>query len=135
VISIAAYAQAVSFNTSTGTIDVDYAGYLSKHDIVYNQPITNPVWGATVGNGRVGAMVWSANGLTMQVGGVDTSEQTAFSGGLRRRWRDPDGAIYEWDYQHGTVEVYDRRGFHRGEFNPSTGERLGSPIPRRTVEP
>ncbi len=32
-----------------------------------------------------------------------------FSGGLRRRWRDPDGVIYEWDYQHGTVEVYDAR--------------------------
>jgi hypothetical protein len=58
-----------------------------------------------------------------------------FPGGLRRRWRDPDGMIYEWDYQHGTVEVYDRRGFHRGEFNPFTGERLGSPIPGRTVEP
>jgi len=35
--------QAVSFNTSTGTIDVDYAGYLSKHI----SSITNdhhPVW-------------------------------------------------------------------------------------------
>ena len=44
-----------------------------------------------MGNGRVGAMVWSANGLTMQVSGVDTSQQTAFSAGLvnfkpRRRW-------------------------------------------------
>jgi alpha-L-fucosidase 2 len=76
-----ALAQTASFNTGTGMMDVDYSGYLSKHDIIYNHPITNPVWGATVGNGRVGAMVWSANGLTMQVGGVDTSEETAFSGG------------------------------------------------------
>ncbi len=71
-----------SFNPSTGMMDVDYSGYLSKHDVIYNKPITTPVWGATVGNGRVGAMVWSANGLTMQVGGVDTSQQTAFSGSM-----------------------------------------------------
>jgi hypothetical protein len=30
----------------------------------------------------MGAMVWSANGLTLQVGGVDASEQAAFSCGL-----------------------------------------------------
>ena len=78
-----------SFNSSTGKMDVDYSGYLSKHDIIYNQPITTPVWGATVGNGRVGAMVWNANGLTMQVGGVDTSEETAFSGGLLNLYTSP----------------------------------------------
>ncbi len=71
-----------AFNTSTGALNVDYPAYLSKHDIVYNKPNTNPNYGLTVGNGRVGAMVWSANGLTMQVSGVDTSQQTAFSGGL-----------------------------------------------------
>jgi hypothetical protein len=58
-----------------------------------------------------------------------------FPGGLWRRWRDPDGNIYEWDYQHGRVEAYDRRGSHREEFNPFTGEQIGSPTPGRTVEP
>ena len=71
-----------SFNTSSGTMDVDYAGYLSQHDIVFNKPITNPIHGATVGNGRMGAMVWNEHGLTMQVTGVDASEETAFSAGL-----------------------------------------------------
>jgi alpha-L-fucosidase 2 len=71
-----------SFNSKTGVMDVDYAHYLSKHDIVFNKPITNPLYGATVGNGRVGAMVWNTNGLTMQVTGVDASEETAFSAGL-----------------------------------------------------
>jgi hypothetical protein len=61
--------------------------------------------------------------------------KTMFSGGLRRRWRDPDGMIYEWDYRHGTVELYDARGVHRGEFDPVTGRRLGPPVPGRTVEP
>ena len=49
-----------AFNSSTGALNVDYAGYLSKHDIVYNRPNTNPLHGLTVGNGRTGAMVWNA---------------------------------------------------------------------------
>jgi Cytotoxic len=30
-------------------------------------------------------------------------------GGLRQRWKDSDGNIYEWDRQHGTVEKYNKR--------------------------
>lgn len=72
-----------SFNTSTGSLNVDYAGYLSKHDVVFNAPVTDPKSGLTVGNGRVGAMVWnSASGLTMQVSGVDASEEGFASQGL-----------------------------------------------------
>jgi hypothetical protein len=51
----------------------------------------------------------------------------------RRRWIDRRGRIFEWDYQHGTVEVYDRRGRHLGEFDPTTGaRRTGSDRTRRT---
>jgi alpha-L-fucosidase 2 len=71
-----------AFSTSSGTLDVDYASYLSKHDIVYNRPNTNPAYGLTAGNGRTGAMAWAANGLTMQVSNVDASQQTAFGAGL-----------------------------------------------------
>jgi alpha-L-fucosidase 2 len=74
--------NAHAFNTATGALNVDYAGYLSKHDVTYNTPNTNPLYGLIVGNGRMGAMVWSVNGLTMQIGGVDTSPQGAFSSGL-----------------------------------------------------
>jgi hypothetical protein len=74
--------NAEAFDLRTGVLDVDYPSYFSKHDIVYRQPNTDPVRGLTVGNGRTGAIVWSQNGLTMQVSGVDTSEQTAFSAGL-----------------------------------------------------
>ncbi|HTT78474.1 MAG TPA: colicin E3/pyocin S6 family cytotoxin [Stellaceae bacterium] len=62
--------------------------------------------------------------------------KTRFPGGLRRRWKDPDGTIYEWDYRHGTVEVYDRRGWlHLGDFNPVTGTQVGPADPGRSVEP
>jgi hypothetical protein len=56
-------------------------------------------------------------------------------GGLRRRWKDTDGQIYEWDYQHGKVELYDKRGRSLGEFDPDTGERTKDPDPKRRVEP
>ena len=56
--------------------------------------------------------------------------------GLRRRWRDQQaGRIYEWDSQHGTVEAYDDRSRHLGEFDPSSGERLKKPDRNRRVEP
>nr|WP_224363897.1 hypothetical protein [Hyalangium versicolor] len=57
-------------------MSVDSAGYLSKHDVVFNAPVTQPKSGLTVGNGRVGAMVWdTSNGFTMQVSGVDASQE------------------------------------------------------------
>lgn len=71
-----------AFDTRTGTLNVDRAAYLSRHDIVYNKPNANLLHGLTVGNGKVGAMVWCQNGLTMQVSGVDASQHTAFSAGL-----------------------------------------------------
>jgi hypothetical protein len=74
--------NAHAFNLATGVLNVDYTAYLSKHDITYNRANTNPLYGLTVGNGRVGAMVWSANGLTAQVSGADVSEQGAFASGL-----------------------------------------------------
>ena len=62
--------------------------------------------------------------------------KTWFPGGKRRRWKDQDGTIYEWDYENGKVEVYARRGEpHRGEYDPKTGEQTKPPNPQRSVEP
>lgn len=64
------------------------------------------------------------------------SKTSVLGGGkLRGRWKDSDGKIYEWDYQHGTVELYDKRGKHLGEFDPDNGEMLKSANLNRTVEP
>jgi alpha-L-fucosidase 2 len=71
-----------AFNSSSGVLNVNYAGYLSKHDIVYNRPNTSAIQGLTVGNGRTGAMVWAQNGMTMQVSGVDLAEQSTYAAGL-----------------------------------------------------
>jgi hypothetical protein len=56
-------------------------------------------------------------------------------GGLRKRWVDADGGIYEWDSQHGAVERYDKRGKHLGKFDADTGERVKPADPTRRVDP
>jgi len=58
-------------------------------------------------------------------------------GGLRKRWKRPNGCICEWDSQHGEVEMYNKRGKHMGAFDPNTCEAIPGKVadPTRTVEP
>ncbi len=56
-------------------------------------------------------------------------------GGLRTRWKDAKGKIYEWDSQHGAVEIYDKRGRHLGEFHQETGQLLKEADPAKRVDP
>ncbi|MET8547161.1 glycosyl hydrolase family 95 catalytic domain-containing protein [Micromonospora zamorensis] len=78
-----------AFSSSTGTLNVNRAAYLAKHDIVYNRPNTNPLHGLTVGNGRTGAMVWNNNGLTAQVSGVDLAQQSTYAAGMVNLYSNP----------------------------------------------
>jgi hypothetical protein len=65
-----------------------------------------------------------------------TRSKTIMAGGKKRaRWIDSDGNIYEWDYQHGRLEKYDRRGNHQGEFDPKTGKQTKPRNPKYKVEP
>jgi general stress protein YciG len=57
------------------------------------------------------------------------------AGKLRERWKDEKGNIYEWDSQHGTLEKYNKRGNHLGEFDKDTGKQLKPADPIRKVEP
>ena len=56
-------------------------------------------------------------------------------GGLRKRWKTPNGKIFEWDSQHGAVEMYDKRGRHLGEYDPTAGEQTKPADNTRKVEP
>lgn len=58
-------------------------------------------------------------------------------GGLRKRWKDDKGNIYEWDYRHGEWEMYNKRGKHQGVLDPNTGQPIPGkgPDPTRSVEP
>ena len=59
----------------------------------------------------------------------------AKSKGNRTRWKDEKGKIYEWDSQHGELEVYNSRGKHIGVRDPETGKWIKSAKPGRTIEP
>ncbi|MDB4971537.1 MAG: ceaC [Myxococcales bacterium] len=56
-------------------------------------------------------------------------------GGMRKRWKDGEGNIYEWDSQHAAVEKYNSRGVHLGEFDPNTGAQTKPADKTRKVEP
>src|SRR5580658_6269841 len=86
---------------------------------------------AARGTGRSGGPFYpSGDGRTLPgfPGAARARAKTLMPGGrLRPRWKMPDGRILERDYQHGTVEAYDRRGRHLGEFDATTGASRGSP--------
>jgi len=79
-------------------------------------------------------IVFHRKGSGVPLGGSVEAED-AVSGGMRVRWKDDQGRIYEWDYRHGGVEAYDPRGRHLGEFDPNTGLRTKPPDPARTIQP
>ncbi|MGF6573842.1 filamentous hemagglutinin [Paraburkholderia sp. GAS333] len=41
--------------------------------------------------------------------------------------------LYEWDYTHNDIEVYDKRGRHLGSADPITGELYKPAVPGRTL--
>jgi hypothetical protein len=65
-----------------------------------------------------------------------TKRKTPSSGGgLRKRWKDDKGTIFEWDSQHGRIEKYNKKGKHLGEFDADTGAMTKPADPTRKVEP
>jgi alpha-L-fucosidase 2 len=70
-----------AFDAIKGALNVKYPEFLSKQDIVYGEPNSDPLEALGFGNGKTGAMAWSQNGLTLQVSGVDLSPQSAFAAG------------------------------------------------------
>ncbi|OCT20989.1 hypothetical protein A6E19_18215 [Pseudomonas putida] len=54
-------------------------------------------------------------------------------GKLRSRWMDSKGRIYEWDSQHGRVELYNKQGKHLGEFDSVSGNQTKPAVPGRTT--
>jgi hypothetical protein len=64
-------------------------------------------------------------------------KKTSVQGGgkKRTRYKDKKGNIYEWDYRHGTLEKYNKRGKHLGEYNPKTGKQLKPANKTRRIEP
>ncbi|MGH1601161.1 colicin E3/pyocin S6 family cytotoxin [Campylobacter majalis] len=59
--------------------------------------------------------------------------QSVTSKNQRKRWIDSkNGNIYEWDYQHGDIEIYNKRGIHKGSINPETKKEKPAVKGRKT---
>ncbi|MCB1827366.1 MAG: hypothetical protein KDH94_02990 [Coxiellaceae bacterium] len=65
---------------------------------------------------------------------VDGKTPKQGGNGIRPRWKDSAGYIYEWDSRHGTVEKYTKQGKHIGEFCPNTGKQLKPADPGRNIK-
>jgi hypothetical protein len=75
-------------------------------------------------------------GLSAFPDATPAKQKTRVKGrGTRMRWKTKDGQILEWDYQHGAVEMYDKRGRHLGEFDADTGEQNKPADSKRRIEP
>ena len=76
-----------------------------------------------------------SDGLAAFPDAVSTRSKSSIQGGgkKRARWKDSKGRIYEWDSQHGAVEMYDKQGKHLGEFDATTGEQTKAAKPGRTT--
>ena len=62
--------------------------------------------------------------------------KTKSGGGLRKRWKDSKGKIYEWDSKKGEVEIYDKTGKnHQGGYDPDTGTKISPAKSDRKVKP
>lgn len=103
------------------------------------QPEENGGNGGQPGDRRrpIGAYIPAPRSLPAFPGAQPVRPKTPVKGGggLRRRWKDQKGNIYEWDSENGRVEKYDKRGRHLGEFDPDTGEQTKPAEPTRRVEP
>ena len=68
----AAAASGPSTAWSEGRFHVDVPGVVGRSDVVLGQPNPDPLQAMPLGNGGLGAAVWSANGLTAQLNRADT---------------------------------------------------------------
>jgi hypothetical protein len=50
-------------------------------------------------------------------------------GGLKMEKR-----LYTWDYTHGEIEVFNKRGRHLGSLDATSGELIKGPVPGRTID-
>lgn len=52
----------------------------------------------------------------------------------RKRWRNNDGVLYEYDSQHSELEMYNSRGRHLGVVDVVTGELIKPGIRGRSMD-
>lgn len=52
-----------------------------------------------------------------------------------KRWRNEKGdRLYTWDYVHGEIEVFDKRGNHLGVLDPKSGVFVKPAVRGRKID-
>lgn len=52
-----------------------------------------------------------------------------------KRWASCDGKrLYTWDFLHGEIEVFNKRGKHLGVLHPVSGELIKDAVRGRTID-
>jgi hypothetical protein len=97
-------APATTTAWSQGHFQVDVPGVVGRSDVVLGQPNVQAGQALPLGNGALGAGVWSANGLTAQLNRADTMPDRLSPGqlivpGLAR--------LTSADDYHGRLDLYD----------------------------
>ncbi len=78
-----------AYSTADGEWRVDWPGRLSQHDIVYLSPPEDPMLGLPIGNGDLGALLWTTESrLILAINKCDTWDDSA------------PGSFQGWDAQH-----------------------------------
>jgi alpha-L-fucosidase 2 len=86
---------------------IDYPAFLSQHDVIYQGPAVEGIDGLPVGNGDLGAMVWTpANRLQFNINKIDL-----FDDG-------PDGPFVSWGNEDNETQTMPR---HAGALSFSHG--------------
>lgn len=120
----------VAVGVAAAGISQDLQPLLQANASVYNSD------GSGMVSGPAGNFYPKPNNLNAFPKARRVPPKTRMSGGrMRARWKDDKDNIYEWDSQHGKVEVYDKRGTHKGEFDPNTGAQTKPADPTRKVTP
>jgi len=87
-----------------GGFHVDVPGVVSRSDVVLGQPNRDPLQAMPLGNGGLGAAVWSANGLTAQLNRADTLPDRLSPGQLTIPGL---AALTTAGDYHGRLDLYD----------------------------
>ncbi len=73
-----------AFDPSTGAWSIAWPGRVSRHDLVYLSPPEDPTQGIPLGNGDVGALVWTEGSrIVIVLNKCDLMDDATFEAPLR----------------------------------------------------
>lgn len=109
-----------AYDAQSGRVAVDMEAFLSQHDVVCRAMPTRPNPQAMpVANGRVGAMVWQENGLTLQMHAVDAAPHSSYSQARVRIASEPKVEVKDFEQR---LRLYD--GNQTIRYNEAVSVRL-----------